>query len=546
MSAYQGASGSLPVTLGVGAYVAIYPYEGGEHYIDGPSAGLVSVSTSKDITQPYGQFSLILSPGGPSGTSYPTWTQIITPNSFVLIGLRRGVYSQVVMMGIVTSCSENQTWNPGNVQRFTTVQGGDIALLFSNANYYNLLYTLQINALGNVGQIASLNDGLSGGTPAELGKAWYTVLMAGNNGIMSTVMFNKNGTKYSFSDVIQYWFQEYPYELAIPNGSNFLSSQGSWLSKFLSFFNYPWYEFFVITSPQGYYTQATGPKVSTLGALGNFIAAQTTIIARVNPFPYAKNTGSVDAPTWEVDVSLWKALPRNTNTNLGFISSNMSFASDEVRNFYLVNVVNLSTLYGGGNDDTNAFVANGHAWVDLDSTFRYGFLPEIAETSWFYDAQGTYAQTAAQASSTPDFSTLADDLTYRVISQYGPTPLMASGTAVFPMMPDMMPGTVFTYVPFKDGVTWDFYVQGVSHTFTFGGQNTTTLTLTRGLPSAVYADTSTNGLLVAILTAKAMKQEGQYQKNPKANGLKALSATGLNTYINAYGTLQGGVQPSAP
>jgi hypothetical protein len=67
-------SGSQPVTLGTSAYVAIYPYEGGGYFIDGDNSGLLSVSTSKDITAPFGTFSMILAPGGPSGNSYPTWT----------------------------------------------------------------------------------------------------------------------------------------------------------------------------------------------------------------------------------------------------------------------------------------------------------------------------------------------------------------------------------------------------------------------------------------------------------------------------------------
>jgi hypothetical protein len=541
MSAYQG--GSQPVTLGVGAFVAVYPYEGGAYYINGGNSGLLGLVVQKDITQAYGTFSFTLSPGGPSGQSFPTWTQVLTPYSFVQIGVQRGNTQQIIMMGVVTSCAETQTWNPGQVQRATLVQGADLAYFFSNSNYYNLAYTagLAQTGIGGIGQLSSLNDGLVGGTPAQLGKAWYTSVMAGNGGILSTVTFNKGNTTYPFSDVIQYWFQEYPFDLPIPNGANFLASQGTWLSKFLSFFNTPWYEFFVITAPQGYYPAATGPKNSELGALGQYASAQTFIVARVNPFPYAKNIGTIESPKWQVDASLWQGLPRNTGNQFGFLNSNVGFTSAMVSNFFLVNVVNSSQLFGGSQSDISAFVADGNAWVDRDSIARYGYLPEIPETEWFYDT-GANAQTLAANGQAENFADLVNDLTYRVIAQYAPTPLMASGQATFPMMPDIMPGTVFTYVPFKDGVTWDFYVQGVAHSFAFGGLNTTTLTLTRGLPSNVYNDTS--GMLLYILTATAMKQDGLYQKNPKAKGLSALTMANAGTDVSSYGTLQGGVQPS--
>jgi hypothetical protein len=561
-------SGSQPVTLGTSAYVAIYPYEGGGYFIDGDNSGLLSVSTSKDITAPFGTFSMILAPGGPSGNSYPTWTQVLTPFSFVLIGLRRGNVSQVVMMGLITSCSESQVWSNGQVQRVTQVQGADIAYLFSNSSYYNLTYLFgnATGGLGGVGQLDARNAGLVQGTPASIGEAWYYDIMAGTNGIMSTLKFNKNGKLYPFSDVMQTWFQEYPYPIYIPMGSNFLAAEGTWLTKFLSFFQYPWYEFFVITAPQGYYPEAEGSDsqlsaaevqlrqnaaqldgYSDFGSLGNFVSADTFLVARVSPFPYARNTGTVASPIWKMYMDAWNALPRNANKSLGFLSSNMVFSNDGVRNFYLVNPITMSQLLGNSQASISAFMASNSAWVDIDSVNRYGYSPEITETEWFFDQNGIYAQKlAAEGLGQTDFLGLINDLTYRVMGEYLPNPLMASGSATFPMMPDMMPGTVFTYVPFKDGVTWDFYVQGVTHQYNFGGQNTTTLTLTRGLPSAIYADSSPSGLLTAIFTATAMKQGGTYQINVNAKGLKGITFADAPNIVTPWGQLQGGVQPTVP
>jgi len=550
-------SGNLPVSLGVGCYVAVYPYEGGSYLIEGDNAGLVGASVQKDITQPYGSFNITLAPGGPSGASFPTWTQLLTPQSFVLIGMRRGGTSQIVMMGIVLSCGEAQTWSEGYIQRATIVQGADISYLFSNASYYNLtfLFGLPTSALGGVGQLDALNQGLIQGSPASVGKAWYTNLMAGNNGVLSSVMFNRGGVAYPLYDVIATWFEEYPYSIQIPMGAAFLSSQGSWYAKFMEFFESPFYEFFVITAPQGTYPQAVSsddnentdgnatmtPSASALGSLGNYASAQTFLIARVNPFPYANNTGSVEKPVWVMDMSRWNALPRNSFTNQSFLSSNIQFSETNVRNFFLLNPIAMNAILSQSN--TSPFVVSQNAWVDKDSLARYGYSPEIPETSWLFDQNGIIAQQlAAQGKGQEDLVGLINNLTYRIISQYLPTPLMGAGSVVIPLQPDMLPGTVFTYVPFKDSVTWDFYVQGVSHSYQFGGQSTTTLTLTRGLPSAVYQDSQ--GLLLKIFTAQAWKQNGVYQANPNALGLKAINFTNAAQSISAFGTLQGGVQPT--
>jgi hypothetical protein len=72
------------------------------------------------------------------------------------------------------------------------------------------------------------------------------------------------------------------------------------------------------------------------------------------------------------------------------------------------------------------------------------------------------------------------------------------------------------------------------------------LSLTRGLPSAIYADPSANGLLLAIFTATAMKQGGSYQINVNAKGLEGITFADAPNVVSPWGQLQGGVQPTAP
>jgi hypothetical protein len=139
---------------------------------------------------------------------------------------------------------------------------------------------------------------------------------------------------------------------------------------------------------------------------------------------------------------------------------------------------------------------------------RYGFRPQIGTTRWLFDPQGN----AAQNPGTQVQDTILA-LTGRMISWYHPAPLMASASVTLPLAPTILIGTRFRYAPFKSGEPWDFYIESVTHTYEFGGESgssTTRLTLSRGLPAAVYADSGSGGVLQAVHTGNAMRQEGAY------------------------------------
>jgi hypothetical protein len=87
-----------------------------------------------------------------------------------------------------------------------------------------------------------------------------------------------------------------------------------------------------------------------------------------------------------------------------------------------------------------------------------------------------------------------------------PTPNMLSGPMTMELRPDIIPGNRFAFAPYRDGVQWTFYISAVSHSMAFGSRATTTLSLTRGLPTSVYQD---NALMLALCTGNAMRQNGQ-------------------------------------
>jgi len=97
---------------------------------------------------------------------------------------------------------------------------------------------------------------------------------------------------------------------------------------------------------------------------------------------------------------------------------------------------------------------------------------------------------------------------------------MANGTARLNLRPDIAPGVKFEYIADKAGTPWHAYVRSVSHSFNFGGQSTTTLGLTRGLPVSVYDD---QDLLLAILQGKGVRVDGVYAINGSAQGLQVFN-----------------------
>jgi hypothetical protein len=235
------------------------------------------------------------------------------------------------------------------------------------------------------------------------------------------------------------------------------------------------------------------------------------LVARVNPLPRfsAKTTASGGQATiGPVDVSRWNALPLFdfTMAPFGFLRSNVQFSADEAYNFYQLNPTSYGGMFGLNNVNNIPAIFSFIAASDPASVQRYGFRPAIGSTKWMFDPTGITAQTS-QSTSIQD--TILQ-LTANMVSWIHPGPLMAQGSVVIPLNPAILIGTRFRYSPFKSGEPWDFYIEGFRHEFTFGGPSTTTLTLTRGLPSAIYTDTSDGGLLKAIMVGNASRVDGTY------------------------------------
>ena len=554
----MGAQNSTPRVV-----VDIYPYEGGKYTVTGDQAGVLECITHKDIrnTNP-GTFQFRLAPGGPLGpNSGPSWTEIITPMSLVVIGMKRYDHRQIVMIGVVSSPAEIQSWVTGRgVLRTITVSGYDFQYFFATDNYYTLtmLGATAGAVFGTIGLPAILGSSLLGGTPASLGEAWYNTIMAGNEGMLSQTYFQYNGSSINFSQIMSNWFEEYPTPaggVEIPIGDFFMVTEGNWMQKFLGFFPFPWYEFFVITAPTSYSQYAIGQSYQSSASPisldfkdgQGFLSATPTIVARVNPLPYTNSYKQGSTPsngTYSMDSTRWSNLQKFNLENTGFIKSDISFNIDEVRNFYIVNPTWYNQMFGVSNNNVAPFLYLFATWIDTGSIHRYGYRPEVAQVQWFADPAGLASQ--KNASNPLGYKALIQNLALRQTSYFEPTPNMASGEIVMELRPDIIPGNRFSYAPFKNGVEWDFYITSVTQSYVFGEQSTTTLGLSRGLPKTVYDDVK---LLTQVHTGYAMRQNGLYVPGipgePNQIGLQPIDAASPTTkqilgqiaqvYINPMG-----------
>jgi hypothetical protein len=532
---------SVNQVAGPQCFVEIYPFEGGSYALTG--GAILQCRVERNIRADKGRFSIALAPGGPKGTNAgPEWTRILTPLSLVLIGLTRGIYREVVMVGVVTCAKSRTVFIPEHgARRAIVVSGEDFGFFFNKFAYWSLSFlggtAAAAGAVGQqqfgaeAGMPAVLSSGMLQGTPDQIAKNWYNEIMAGQSGILAQTQVKYGGQSVSFTDAMATLFEPYP-GYTIPSGVYYIASEGSWTQKFRSILPFPWYEFFVITAPQGFYGGSAGGAGFTMKSIGASSIVSPTLVARINPVPKLKATvNGQHIEITGVDSTAWNSLARFTY-DCGFIEAEIDFSADEVTNFYMLNPRYMRSTYGHSNVDPRpAMWSICGGLYDAPSIHRYGFAPLSIDTDWFADLTGDFAA-GPNAATVPDaYAQLVADMA----SQYHPLPLMARGFVRYPLRPDVIPGSVFSFSPLKSGDApglpadlWDFYIDGVEHDFVFGGQCTTTLTLARGLPSAIYSDAA---LLQAVLSGQAERLDGIYQASAN-QGLQPFNIDNANSVMS--------------
>lgn len=523
--------------------VDIYPQEGGGYSLQGSL--LLACNVDKKIDGNPGTFELILAPGGPLGTSVPpSWATLITPMSLAVIAMSRGEDAAVVMVGVVTVINSTQEWSTGrSTERVTRIGGMDFGYFFSMFTYYSLWYLgatgagIDISGLGNpaAGLPQVLGSGLITGDPGDVGTAWFTKIMAGANGILANTFVQFNGAQVKFPQAVAALFETY--DVTVPYGQFFVGTEGAWLDKFRLIFPFPFYEFYTATladvldaanveSPSRA-NLVTGYKFTSSGLKGvQNLSGTPCVIARKNPLPQLTING--DQLTG-IDTTAWQALPlfQMRGGDASFITSEITFLESDVANFYVLNPTWMRSMFGSQNDNTIPYMFQAAAMGDAASIARYGFRPANGSFDWMTDIAGDHAD--GNKLSKADFLQLAATLLARFASFQQPTPLMSKALVTTNLRPDIYIGNRFRYCPLKNAPTWDHYIFGVRHRYVFGGECVTMLDLTRGLPTAVYDDSGSGGLLFQIHTGNAQRKDGQYISG-NANNLPGLSVLNMGNF----------------
>lgn len=548
-------------------FIDVYTYEGGFYQIS--SANVLNTVTDKDIAADQGTFSLDLAPGGPNGANAPpSWTEVVTPMSLVVIGMKRDTREAIVMLGIVQTVSEAQVWNPGQpVQRVLRITGSDFSYFFAMFTYYSLWYLgatgAGVDILGSGSPAASLpnvlGESVLTGDPADVGVAWFSKIMAGTTGVLANAYVPYNNGRVRFSDAMATFFQTY--DVDIPYGDYLIAAEGSWLAKFRLIFPTPYYEFFITTA--GSFSDYAGSNggISTVSGdtvtgaiesssissgqsfsskgLGANVSGVPMLVARRNPLPQLTASQGDGVPSFNnIDASLWNALTLYTLDGNGsaFIQSNVMFDESQVQNFFVLNPTWMRSMFGQSNDNTIPYIFTFAAAGDAASIARYGFRPANGSFNWLADLNGNLAVNNINPNA---LQNLAGTLLARFVSYWAPTPLMARATVTTNLRPDILIGQRFRYRPFKSQETWDFYINRVTHNFSFDGPgSTTTLTLSRGLPSSVYADSGGSGLLYNIHIGNAQRFNGTYSIGLPAGSqppLKAISTDQFQGFLETIG-----------
>jgi hypothetical protein len=526
--------------------VDIYPFEGGTYTLQG--AQILECITRKNIGETCGEFSIELVPGGPAGVdSVPSWTEIITPRSLAIIAMARMGEIAVSMVGIVTKIYESQAWeSEGPVTRSITVTGKDFGSFFESFSFYALWY------LSIFGGAATLPPASGAGTwpyqsslaylagpPDQIASAWYNNVMAGTSGILSQTYVPYQDSRVPFGTAMGTYFQPYPSSVyQIPDADVFIGSEGPWIKKFHDILPFPWYEVFIISAPASLYPGATAGYQFSSAELGSAASAGPMLICRVNPQPRLTNSsdgGGNGAPLDGIDASLWNALPLfyvdspAPASLFPFLESGINFTEEQVVNVFTVNATPATALYGGnaqggGNGGiAPLLISNGMAG-DIASIHRYGYRPANGTVSWFNDPSGTQQQPLGQ---------IVADLLGQFSAYYEPVAIMARGVQMLPLRPDIFPGCRFRCQPFKNEPTYDFYIDEVKNHWVFGGPSSTEISLSRGLPTTVYADTSIGGMLMNALKGNMMRQEGKYVVGNPTSGttLQGISYSNFASWL---------------
>ena len=555
--------------------IDIYPYESNSSYtLNG--AQVLECTTQKQLRDNGGSASIILAPGGPNGQGFPSWAQVITLQSLVVIAMQRGYKSNVVFVGVVREVGEAESWDTGpGVSRNTVITAMDWGAWFQDFNWSALTFLAVTNGAAYAASqqlppemgLPGLELGLIGSNPGQIASGWYSKIMGGTQGILSGTQIQYAGQTYSWPTATTAFFEDYPYGATWPSANYYISQAGSWYDKFSEIFEAPYYELIVGTAPYGAWNpslQSSSPvqgqstvnskelygvaqgSVSlnnggtawvspgipfTSKGLPNAVPAYAQVVGRVCPLPDLMVSDQTQTATGlqgqqayiysGVDMSRWMSLQYyELDLDAGFNSSSTALVLQDYYNFFVLNPTAIKQFWKV-DSSPGVFMYAYSGAANVAGIHRFGYRAMIRDTMWLVDQN--YVVSESEDPSVA-MQNLVAGLTTRLATFYTPTAIMESANVIFRLSPDNFVGNVFTYSPFRGDEPWTFYINSVTHTWKFGGPSLTTLGLERGLPQSVYQN---QAIMQQVLAGNAQRLKGHIVSGLPANSGPALQTFGL-------------------
>lgn len=421
--------------------------------IDRQDGMLIHVTTNKDLNAPAGAFTITMHDRRRPDLGNRRVSEVLKPMDLMTVSFRRGNVFLGAMVGVVSAIptvSEDVDPTSGARIRQMTISGFDMGKLLLAAG----IFYFKDAPLGD--PKTYWEKGFRDLTEAGVfpgGPRWQIIQTVLENRLYEFMSLNyQRGDGFAnLRKIVDYYLGETYGDIMVPM-QYFDQEQNLW-SLFSSLCDKPWTELFVDTWPtDGAFRSGMVPHQGATHTGGEpFDGVTPVIVMRETPF----------------DEASWNALPR-------FIIDNSVIHHVEVGG-----EPTIYNLYyarpegqGGYGPLANQAIA-GKPILYEESVKRHGYRPLVAENK-------AIPLDVEEVSRMPDIQTRTAYLTNQLYNWFALTGEFLSGTIVVQGNPLYRVGTrLLRKLPGGDAV--EFYIEGVTHSFSMFGEFKTTLRVTRGL-----------------------------------------------------------------